>query len=102
MAKDITVSVKRAGNVVNTALDLRLDNISPIVIAGLGGAIPYSSYMAFTLGAVYDAQGNLLIQQGDLWTDIVSGEQYRASGNPEIFDEDHIECLCEKAKVNTP
>src|SRR5579875_3740152 len=98
MAKNITVTVKRAGNVVNTALDLRLDNISPIVIAGSGGAIPYTSYMAYTLGAVYDAGGNLLVQQGDLWTDIASGEQYRASGNPEVFDEDHIEVLCEKTK----
>ncbi len=102
MAKDITVTVRRAGNIVNPALDLRLDNISPIVIAGSGGAIPYNSYLAFTLGAVYDALGNILVQQGDLWTDIVSGEQYRASGNPEVFDEDHIEVLAEKTKVSTP
>lgn len=96
MAKDITVSVKRNGIVVNPGTALRLDNISPIVIASNAGAIPNYSYEAYTLDGVYDAQDALLIQQGDLLIDIETSEQYRVSGLQEPFDEDHIECMVTK------
>ena len=36
MAKDITVTVRRAGNIVNPALDLRLDTFSHIVRRAVG------------------------------------------------------------------
>src|SRR5947207_14006361 len=106
MAKTITVSIKRSGTTVNPGIDVRLDDISPLVIAGAGGSVPHYTHQLYTDG-VYDAQGNILILQGDLLTDLATialatPEQYRAAGNPEVFDEDHIECLMVKNVQVTP
>lgn len=96
MARDIFVNTKRAGVAHLYNVPIRLDNISPIVIAGAGGAIPYNSYMLFSLQGVPD------IIQGDLLSDTKSTDQYRVSGNEETFDGDHLEVMVEKTKVKTP
>src|SRR5436190_220598 len=98
MSKNISVSVKRAGVAISglASVPVRLDNISPVVIAGAGGAIPNYSY------ELYSLQGTPDVRSGDLLTDTVSGEQYRVSGNVEIFDFDHIECLIVKNVQVTP
>lgn len=96
MARSIFVDTKRAGATHLSNVPIRLDNISPIVIAGAGGAIPYNSYMLFSLQGIPD------IIQGDLLLDTASSDQYRTSGTVEILDADHIECLVEKVVVKTP
>ena len=96
MAKSIFVNTKRAGTAHLSNVPIRLDNISPIVIAGSGGAIPYNSYMLYSLQGIPD------IAQGDLLLDTASSDQYRTSGTVEIFDADHLECLVEKVVIKTP
>lgn len=96
MAKDLFVNTRRSGVAHLSNVPIRLDNISPIVIAGAGGAIPYNSYILFSLQGLPD------IAQGDLCSDTASTDQYRVSGNPETFDADHLEVLVEKVVVKTP
>jgi hypothetical protein len=96
MAKSIFINTKRAGVAHLFNEPVRLDNISPIVIAGSGGAIPYNSYMLISLRGIPD------IAQGDLGADTASTDQYRVSGTPEPFDADHLEVLVEKVVVKTP
>jgi hypothetical protein len=96
VAKNLLVSTKRAGVAHLSNVPIRLDNISPIVIAGAGGAIPYNTFTLYSLQGIPD------IAQGDLLLDTASTDQYRVSGTVEVFDADHIECLIEKVVVKTP
>lgn len=96
MAKNLFVNTQRRGASHLSNEPIRLDNISPIVIAGSGGAIPYNSYMLFSLRGIPD------IAQGDLLLDTASSDQYRVSGTVETFDGDHLEVMIEKVMVRTP
>jgi hypothetical protein len=96
MTKFLFVNTTRKGVPHLTNEPIQLDNISPIVIAGAGGAIPYNSYMLYSLQGVPD------IVNGDLLFDTKSSDQYRVSGNEETFDGDHLEVMVEKTVVKTP
>jgi hypothetical protein len=96
MARDLLVHTQRKQHIHLFNVPIRLDNVSPLVLAGAGGAIPYNTYEMYTLQGIPD------IQQGDLLLDTHSTDQYRVSGNPEILDTDHIECLIEKVVSKTP
>jgi len=98
MSRDIRVSVKRKDALVNGLLNVpaRIENISLVVIAGSGGAIPYNSFTFYSLEGVPD------IKQGDLLTDLKTGETYRVNGTPDPHDEDHLEVMIVKNVGNTP
>lgn len=81
----IWVQVTRAG-VLNPAKILcRIDPISPIVIPGLGGQVPYNKYQFYSLNGIPD------IAQGDILTDN-NGTKYRTSGTNWKYALDHLEC----------
>lgn len=96
MARNLFINTTRKGLSHLTNEPIRLDNISPVVIAGAKGAIPYNSEMLYSLRGVPD------IAQGDLCFDTASTDQYRVSGTVEIFDGDHLEVMVEKTVVKTP
>lgn len=96
MSENLFVNTKRQGVAHLSSVPIRLDNISPVVIAGAGGAIPYNSYTLFSLQGVPD------ILNGDLLLDTASTDQYRVCGNPEMFEGDHLEVMVEKVVVKTP
>lgn len=98
MSTFTTLTNARTGN----AIDVQLDNISTVVIAGAGGAIPWNSFECYTRGQVYDDVGDLIIKQGDLLTDTATGVEYRASGTPEPFDDLHLEIMISKNTSLTP
>jgi hypothetical protein len=96
MSKYVAFSVTRGGNTINSdGVACQLDNISIVVIAASGGAIPNNSFECITLSAVYDTQGKPVIQQGDQLIDLATLEEYRASGTHEPFD-DHLEIMIVK------
>ncbi len=98
MAVETIISVKRGGSPVAglQTVPVRLVEISPIVIAGSGGAIPYNSLTLYSRVGVPD------IRQGDLLTDTVSGATYRAGGTPIVHDMSYLSIQVEKNVQVTP
>lgn len=105
MSRYLTFSVKRSGVAVPSlsAVRAQLDNISLSVIAGVSGAIPHNSFTFISLDGVPD------IRQGDLLTDASTADtktasgfaEYRASGEPEPFEGDHLEIQITRVTVKT-
>lgn len=82
MSKQVTLKVSRNLQPVPNLQRVpgRIDNISPIVIAGSGGAIPNNSATFISaIGTDPD------IRQGDVVT-TQDGTVYRVSGEPEHMD----------------
>lgn len=98
MSRPITFSVTRSGVAVASLSRVRgrLDNISLAVVAGSGGAVPYNSYTFISTG-----RGVPDIRQGDQLTE-VNGTKYRASGEPEPCDNDHLEIQITRIVGSTP
>jgi len=103
-----TVTVKRAGVQQHTGISVQLDNISAIVIANSGGAIPTNSSTLISLQGVPDIlHDDLLIDEGvaayNLDARTTSGKaEYRVSGNPEIYPFDHLESMVTRNVGKTP
>jgi hypothetical protein len=105
MGKEYSFSVRRSGTLVSgLTVRGRLDDISAVVIAGSGGAIPYNSKTFISLGGVPDVrQGDMLIDTHQADTNTPSGyAEYRVSGSPEEFDTDHLESQITRVVSKTP
>ncbi len=105
MGKEYSFSVKRGGTTVSgLTVRARLDDISLMVIAGSGGAIPHDSYTLISLGGVPDVRrGDLLIDASTADSNTASGyAEYRVSGKPEPFDTDHLEVMIVRVVGKTP
>jgi hypothetical protein len=103
-----TVTVKRASVQKYTNIAVQLDNISAVVIANSGGAIPTNSYNLISTQGVPDIlHDDLLIDEGtNAWnvdTRTTSGKaEYRVSGNPEVYPFDHLESMVTRNVSKTP
>ena len=98
MSSEIIINVQRGAShaTVLQNVPVRTKEISPIVIAGAGGSIPYNSL------ELYSRVGTPAIKQGDLLTDIVSGQQYRVSGTPIVYDMSYLKVMIERITGVTP
>jgi len=98
MSSELIVNVTRGAShtQVLSNVPCRIVELSPLVVAGLGGAIPYNSYEFFSCMGTPD------IRQGDMLIDTVSGDKYRVSGNPSVKDYSYVKVLLEKIVGVTP
>ncbi len=98
MSRETFVNVQRgpAHTQVLSMVPIRIVEISPIVIAGSGGAIPNFSYNLYSRVGIPD------IQNGDLLTDTSTGEKYRVSGLPFKYDSSFLKVMITRFGVATP
>jgi hypothetical protein len=103
MSFTTTFSNQRSGTTIQTGIACQLDDISIVVKAGSGGAIPYDSYMLISLFGCPDIrQGDLLVDENPLHVDTYGNQlQYRMSDNPEVFD-DHLEGMIVLLRQKAP
>lgn len=102
MSFHTTMTLKRAGAIVQTNVNVRIDNMSVQEASNMGGAAPYDSFWIMTEG------GTITALRGDILQDEVSIDPktntnaiYRVFGNPEQFDFDHTEIPGEKVVGTT-
>lgn len=92
MSRETIVSVQRGKQraMILPYVPVRLEEISAIVIASSGGAIPNTSTTLFSRVGIPD------IRQGDFLTDTVTGEQWRVSGQTETYDNSYLKVMIDK------
>lgn len=98
------MQVQRNGALLPGSVSVQLDNISAVVIASSGGAIPNFSYNAYAQGRPDIDQGDTLIDMNPLALDAKTSSgkvEYRVSGLPEFFDYDHAEMMVVRYRERT-
>ncbi len=90
-------------NVKAQHIPVRLDNVSPVVVAQMGGASPYNTYRLESMAGVPDIRtSDQLMDEYNI--DPLTGNNvlYRVMGNPESYDSSYLECLVEKIVGKVP
>jgi hypothetical protein len=84
-------------------IPVRLDNISPVVAAQIGGASPYNTYELESMVGVPDIrQGDQLMDQNNIDPKTGNNVLYRVMGNPETWDGSYLSTLVEKLVGKVP